>query len=154
MRHSVLIALCTIVLFWPVAVLGQYVPQACHDGQRYFENKQYDQSIDAYNDCIASGAMSNDIKATAYHNRAAARYGKFSESANLSDAAETDLLEKGYKDADNAISLKPNDEKAYCLRGWFALELSWGFDESGYDDIEKGIANGADKDLCWADYNF
>lgn len=143
------VALATSVLMGLPGTAQAQSPQSCYDGYAYLGSKEYKKSVDKLTACLRSGPHTNTSRALAYYNRAEAYTYLYDEEVyvkkNVKNADK--LLIKALDDIHESIELDPTgNAKAYCLSGYLHLEESWGF--YGYDDLDKGIAMGASKDLC------
>lgn len=124
--------------------MAESVPQACYDGYNFLKSGDYKKSVNKLTRCLEANSLDAEIKATAYYNRASAYY--------LQSLAEEDwekadnINEKALNDVEKSIELDPGYAKAYCLRGWIYLDLSWG--EFGDEDIDTGMKLGATKEEC------
>jgi len=125
------------------------IPQSCYDGDEYLGSKKYKKSIDKLTACLRSGSHTKTSRALAYYNRAEAYTYLYDEEVYVKENFKKadKLLIEALDDIHKSIELDPTgNAKAYCLSGYLHLEESWGF--YGYDDLDKGIAMGAPKDLC------
>ena len=124
-------------------------PQSCYEGYVYLGEKEYKKSVSKLSNCLKSNNLTTDSRALAYYNRSVSYFFLFEEQEYVkknSNKAEK-YLYKAVEDIEKSIDLDPTgNAKAYCMRGWIYLELSFGFD--GYEDLDKGIAMGAPKHLC------
>ncbi len=125
-------------------------PQSCRDGEIHLESGEFQKSIKKFNSCLRSSSLSRESRASALYNRAASHFFlyevKMDEHKDKFDKINKHFT-KAQADIDKSIELNPTGiPKAYCLRGWMMLDYTMG--AYGYDELDKGLAMGAPKNLC------